>query len=119
MALTDRISDIIAPTLTGMGYELVRVTISGGRNNQTLQIMAERADNKPMTVEDCETISHTVSAQLDVSDPIASAYTLEVSSPGIDRPLTRLKDFARFAGHEAKVQLLQPLEGRRNFRGIL
>ena len=119
MAVSDRIAELISPTLESMGYELVRVHISGGRNNQTLQIMAERQDGNAVTVDDCETISHTVSAQLDVADPIASAYSLEVSSPGIDRPLTRLKDYERFAGFEAKVQLVEPVDGRRNFRGIL
>ena len=119
MAVSDRIAELITPTLESMGYELVRVHVSGGRNNQTLQIMAERQDGKAVTVDDCETISHTVSAQLDVADPIASAYSLEVSSPGIDRPLTRLKDYERFAGFEAKLQLVQPVDGRRNFRGIL
>ncbi len=119
MAVSDRIAELITPTLLSMGYELVRVHISGGRNNQTLQIMAERQDGNAVTVDDCETISHTVSAQLDVADPIASAYNLEVSSPGIDRPLTRLKDYQRFAGFEAKLQLTQPVDGRRNLRGIL
>lgn len=119
MAVTDKIAELITPTLESMGYELVRVHISGGRANQTLQIMAERQDGQAVTVDDCETISHTVSAQLDVADPISSAYSLEVSSPGIDRPLTRLKDFQRFAGFEAKVQLVEPRDGRRNFRGIL
>jgi ribosome maturation factor RimP len=119
MAVSDRISNLITPTLDAMGYELVRVHLSGGKNNQTVQIMVERKDGKMITVDDCETVSHTVSAQLDVADPIAAAYSLEVSSPGIDRPLTRLKDFVRFSGFEAKVQLAQPQDGRRNFRGIL
>jgi ribosome maturation factor RimP len=119
MAVTDKIAELITPTLESLGYELVRVHISGGKANQTLQIMAERQDGKAITVDDCETISHTVSAQLDVADPISSAYSLEVSSPGIDRPLTRLKDYQRFAGFEAKVQLTEPRDGRRNFRGIL
>lgn len=119
MAVTDKIAELITPTLESMGYELVRVHLSGSRSNMTLQIMAERQDGKTITVDDCETISHTVSAQLDVADPISSAYSLEVSSPGIDRPLTRLKDFQRFAGFEAKVQLVEPRDGRRNFRGIV
>jgi ribosome maturation factor RimP len=119
MALADRITILIEPVLESMGYELVRVMLSGGKNNQTLQIMAERQDGTAMAVEDCEAISRTVSAQLDVADPIASAYTLEVSSPGLDRPLTRLKDFNRFEGHEAKLQLREAREGQRNFRGIL
>lgn len=119
MALADRISTLIEPTLASMGYELVRVAMMGAAKNPTLQIMAERADGKPIGVDDCEAISHTVSAQLDVADPISSHYTLEVSSPGIDRPLTRLKDFSRYAGFEAKVQLVAPRDGQRNFKGTL
>jgi len=99
-----------------MGYELVRVLLQG-RQNQTLQVMAERRDRQSMTVDDCAEISRSISAILDVEDPIAGAYTLEVSSPGIDRPLTRLQDFERFAGFEAKVETLQPVEGRKRFRG--
>jgi ribosome maturation factor RimP len=79
--------------------------------------MAERRDDAPMTVEDCAEISRAVSALLDVADPIAGAYTLEISSPGIDRPLVRPEDYERFAGFEAKVELAQPLDGRRRFRG--
>lgn len=119
MNLNERITGLITPTLEAMGYELVRVLLMGSKKSPTLQIMTERSDGEKMTVDDCETISHTVSAQLDVADPIASSYTLEVSSPGIDRPLTRLKDFARFADLEAKVQLKEPLQGRRNFSGFL
>lgn len=119
MAVADRISALIEPTLTGMGYELVRVIMMGSAKNPTLQIMAERADRVGMSVDDCEIISKTISAQLDVADPIASTYTLEVSSPGLDRPLTRLGDFTRFAGFEAKVQLKAPLDGQRNFKGFL
>jgi ribosome maturation factor RimP len=101
-----------------MGYSIVRVAFTGGRR-PTLQIMAERTDDIAMTVEDCAAISHTVSALLDVADPIASAYMLEISSPGIDRPLTRRADYERFAGFEAKVEMLRPVEGRRRFRGKL
>ena len=115
---TGKIEAIIAPPLEAMGYRVVRVTMTGGRR-ATLQIMAERADERPMTVEDCADISRTVSALLDVADPIAGAYTLEVSSPGIDRPLVRREDFARFTGYEAKVKLSQPVAGRRRFRGKL
>jgi len=115
---TGKIEAIIAPSLEAMGYRVVRVTMTGGRR-ATLQIMAERADERPMTVEDCADISRTVSALLDVADPIAGAYTLEVSSPGIDRPLVRREDFARFTGYEAKVELSQPVAGRRRFRGKL
>lgn len=99
-----------------MGYELVRVLLQG-RQDLTLQIMAERSDRQPMTVDDCADISRAVSAILDVEDPISGAYTLEVSSPGIDRPLTRPQDFERFAGFDAKVETLQPVEGRKRFRG--
>jgi len=114
---TDRIERLIAPTLDGMGYDLVRVALIGSVGRQTLQIMAERRDRAGMTVEDCADISRAVSALLDVEDPISSSYTLEVSSPGIDRPLTRLDDFSRFAGFEAKVELSAPVEGRKRFRG--
>ena len=101
-----------------MGYETVRVRLSG-KERPTLQVMVERADQVPITVDDCETVSHQISAMLDVEDPIPSTYTLEVSSPGIDRPLTRAKDWNRFAGHLAKVELTAPLAGRRRFSGIV
>lgn len=101
-----------------MGYEVVRVQISGGQR-AILQIMAERADGAPMTVEDCADISRSVSALLDVEDPIREAYTLEVSSPGIDRPLTRLKDFVRFAGFEARLESRMAIDGRKRFKGML
>ncbi len=96
----DHIKALIAPALEAMGYRLVRVAFTGGRR-ATLQVMAERRDEAAMTVEDCAEISRNVSALLDVADPIATRYTLEVSSPGIDRPLVSREDFARFAGHEA------------------
>jgi ribosome maturation factor RimP len=118
LADTGKIEAMITPSLEAMGYSVVRVAITGGRR-ATLQIMAERRDEKPMTVDDCADISRTVSALLDVADPIAGAYTLEVSSPGIDRPLVRREDFARFAGHEAKIELNAPVDGRRKFRGTL
>lgn len=101
-----------------MGYSVVRVSFTGGRR-PTLQIMAERRDDGAMTVDDCAAVSHTVSALLDVADPIASAYFLEISSPGIDRPLVRRADYERFAGFEAKIELQRPLDGRRRFRGKL
>lgn len=109
---------MIAPPLDAMGYALVRVRLSGG-GRPTLQVMAERRDGREMTVDDCAEISRTISAILDVEDPIAGAYVLEVSSPGIDRPLTRQDDFSRFAGHEAKVELSEPVDGRKRFRGRL
>ncbi|SOD92035.1 ribosome maturation factor RimP [Caenispirillum bisanense] len=117
MDLTTRIADLIEPTLDDMGYELVRVQLFGGQR-QTLQIMAERKDGG-MGIEDCSAISHAVSAILDVEDPIAGAYHLEVSSPGLDRPLTRAKDFDVWAGFDAKVELAQPHDGRKRFSGQL
>jgi ribosome maturation factor RimP len=115
---TERIEQIIAPSITAMGYEMVRVMLTGGRR-PVLQVMVERNDGAPMTVEDCATISRTISATLDVDDPISGAYSLEVSSPGIDRPLTRLQDFARFSGHQAKIELRELVNGRRRFQGTL
>lgn len=112
----DRVADLITGPLEGLGYELVRVHLSGG-DRPVLQVMAERADRVAMTVDDCAEISHTVSALLDAEDPIAGSYTLEVSSPGIDRPLTRPHDFERFAGFEARVEMSKAIEGRRRFKG--
>ncbi|CAO3372028.1 ribosome maturation factor RimP [Azospirillum sp. YIM DDC1] len=118
MEATGRIEQIITPSVEAMGYELVRVQLTGGQR-MVLQVMAERADGAPMTVEDCADISRAISAVLDVEDPIKSAYTLEVSSPGIDRPLTRLKDFERFAGFEAKLETRLAVDGRKRFKGML
>lgn len=113
-----RIERLIDPALTAMGYALVRVAVQGG-GRATLQIMAERRDGVAMTVDDCAEISRTLSALLDVEDPIAGSYTLEVSSPGIDRPLVKRDDFERFAGFEARIETVQPIEGRKRFRGRL
>ena len=118
MELEERISLLVTPSLQAMGYDLVRVMLQG-RHGLTLQIMAERRDGKSMTVDDCADISRALSAVLDVEDPIASAYTLEVSSPGIDRPLVRPRDYERFAGFEAKLETVQPVDGRKRFRGRL
>jgi ribosome maturation factor RimP len=115
-ALADRIEGLIVPSLDAMGYEIVRVQLTGGKR-RTLQVMAERRDGRPMTVDDCAEISRNVSAILDVENPISGAYTLEVSSPGIDRPLLRPRDYERFSGHQAKIELLEPVDGRRRFRG--
>src|SRR5712692_1684203 len=101
-----------------MGYRVVRVVPTGARQ-ATLQVMAERRDEVPMTVDDCAKISRSISALLDVADPIAEAYTLEVSSPGIDRPLVRPEDYDRFAGFAARIELGEPLDGRIRFRGRL
>ncbi len=116
MVLEERVSALVAPSLEAMGYDLVRVLLQG-RQHLTLQIMAERRDRVPMTVEDCADISRALSALLDVEDPIAGAYTLEVSSPGIDRPLTRPQDYERFAGFDAKLETVRPVDGRKRFRG--
>jgi ribosome maturation factor RimP len=115
--LEARIAETVAPTLAHMGYELVRVQVSG-KERPVVQIMADRADLAPFRVEDCEAISHALGAVLDVADPFRGEWTLEVSSPGIDRPLTRTKDWARFAGHVAAVELAVPIEGRRRFKGV-
>ena len=123
MPLSDRIAAMIEPALTAMGYEIVRVQLGGGHNRSgrsaTLQIMCDRLDGQALTLDDCAEISRLASAVLDVEDPIAGGYTLEVSSPGLDRPLTRPKDFERFAGAEARVELSLPVDGQRRFKGVL
>ncbi len=101
-----------------MGFELVRVLVLG-RERPTVQVMADRADGALISVEDCEAISHAIGAVLDVENPIPGAWTLEVSSAGIDRPLTRAKDWERFAGHEARAETAMPVAGRRRFAGIV
>ncbi len=118
MRPTQRIEELISPSLAAMGYELVRARLSG-RDRPILQVMIERADRGPLTVDSCAEVSRTISAILDVEDPIKSAYMLEVSSPGIDRPLVRLTDYDRFAGHIARLELVAPIEGRRRFHGQL
>lgn len=115
--LAQRIAAIIAPTIADLGFELVRIQMTGTAP-RILQIMAERPDGT-MRVEDCEELSHAVSALLDVEDPIQGEYNLEVSSPGMARPLTRPKDFERWAGFEAKIELSEPLAERRRFKGRL
>ena len=116
--LEARIADIITPTLADLGFELVRVAVLG-RESPTVQIMADRADGALITVEDCESISRAAGAVLDVNDPIPGEWTLEVSSAGIDRPLTRRKDWVRFAGHLARVETQFPIDGRKRFNGIV
>ena len=118
VAPIDRVADLIEPSLTALGYALVRVRFTGG-DKAVLQVMAERVDEAQMDVEDCAQISRVLSALLDVEDPIPDAYTLEVSSPGIDRPLVKRGDFERFAGFEAKVELAAARDGQRRFRGKL
>ncbi len=117
--LEKKISDMISPTVEHLGYRLVRVRLNDLDGRRTLQIMAERQDERPMGIEDCEEISHTVSAVLDVNDPIPTAYHLEVSSPGVDRPLVRREDFETYKGFEAKLESGYPIEGRKRWRGIV
>jgi len=118
MELLDTIAKAVEPALKDMGYELVRVSINGAEM-KTVQIMAERQDRKDMTVDDCEKISHTASALLDVEDPFKGRWVLEVSSPGVDRPLVKPADYDRFKGEEAKVELVNDIDGRKRFKGIL
>jgi ribosome maturation factor RimP len=115
---TSAIARIIEPSLDALGYRVVRIAALAQRGT-TLQIMVERRDDVGMTVDDCATVSRSVSALLDVADLIAEAYTLEVSSPGIDRPLVRPEDYDRYAGFEARIELNAPHEGRKRFRGRL
>lgn len=109
-----RVASLIEPTLADMGFRLVRIKMIGS----TLQIMAERPDGT-FSIDDCEQVSRAISPLLDVNDPIASRYHLEVSSPGIDRPLVRPSDFESWAGHEAKIEMQVPVAGRKRFRGVL
>lgn len=115
--LAGEIAALVEPALDGMGYRLVRVQVSG-RDGQTVQIMAERPDGS-MRIEDCEQVSRALSPLLDAFDPVPGSYRLEVSSPGIDRPLVRVSDFAEWRGHEAKIELKSPIDGRKRFRGVL
>ena len=115
---TDRkILGIIGPLARSMGFDVVRLRMRGGQN-KSLQIMAERADGG-MDVRDCSVLSRAISVELDVRDPISGKYMLEVSSPGIDRPLTRLEHFAAWAGHDVKIETTLPMDGRSRFRGML
>ena len=115
--VAERVAAIISPTLRDLGFRLVRVRVNA-TNGCTVQIMAERPDGT-MRVEDCEAVSRAISPVLDVDDPIDRAYHLEVSSPGIDRPLVRRSDFERWAGYEAKIEATAPVLGRKRFRGIV
>ncbi len=116
--LEAKLAAIIAPRLEAMGFELVRILVLG-RDRPTIQIMADRADGSQISVDDCEQISHDVGAAMDVDDPLPGAWTLEVSSAGIDRPLTRVKDWNRFSGHQARVDTQFPQNGRKRFSGVV
>lgn len=113
-----RILELIRPVAEGLGMDVVRLRIQGGRRPH-LQIMAERAGGASTDVEDCARLSRALSPVLDSEDPIREAYTLEVSTPGIDRPLTRPGDFGRWAGHVARIELIRPVDGRRRFSGVI
>ncbi len=116
-AMDRRLAEIITPVIEDMGYELVRVRLMSGKTS-TLQVMADKPEGG-IEVDDCAKISTAIGAVLDVEDPIVDEYALEVSSPGIDRPLTRLKDFANFEGYEAKIETDDMIDGRRRFKGEL
>ena len=118
MEQTHRVQELITPSLEAMGLELVRVRY-GGPGRPTLQIMIERTDREFLTVDECALASKAVSALLDIEDPVGGAYNLEVSSPGLDRPLTRIADYQRFAGFEAKIDVMEPIDGRKRIRGEL
>ena len=121
IALTEQerqILSLVTPVAEQIGMEIVRLRIQGGRRPH-LQIMAERAGGAPTNVEDCASLSRAIAPMLDDADPIKEAYTLEVSTPGIDRPLTREGDFGRWVGHAAKVELVRPIDGRRRFSGMI
>lgn len=116
-AIDRRLAEIVTPVIEDMGFELVRIRLMSGKTS-TLQIMADKPSGG-IEVDDCAEISIAVGAVLDVEDPILDEYTLEVSSPGIDRPLTRLKDFDTYEGYEAKLETAELIDGRRRFRGVL
>jgi ribosome maturation factor RimP len=119
MADVAELTRLIEPAAKAEGLALVRVKMMGGKSDPTLQVMAERPDTRQLTLEDCARLSRRLSELLDEADPIEDAYRLEVSSPGIDRPLTRLQDFEDWKGHEAKISLREPQDGRKQFTGDL
>lgn len=113
------LEDMIAPTLEDMGFEVVRVAVTGDGGRRALQVMADRIDGCQISIEDCRTISTTLSGLFEADDPLEGSYDLEISSAGIDRPLTRPKDFTAYAGLEAKIQTRRPIDGRKRFQGVL
>ena len=119
MADDAELTRIIEPEAEALGLALVRVMMIGGKDDPTLQIMAERPDTRQLTLQDCERLSRRLSEVLDAADPIEESYRLEVSSPGIDRPLTRLADYDDWKGHEARIHLVEPLDGRKQLSGDL
>ena len=119
MTDTAAIARLIEPAITELGYDLVRVAMTGGTSDPTLQVMAERPETGQLDLEDCQTISRRLSEILDEQDPIEGSYRLEVSSPGIDRPLTRPRDYSNWAGHEARIKLAEPLQGAKQLSGTI
>lgn len=119
MADIAELTALIEPEVKALGFDLVRIKLFGSGDDHTLQIMAENPKTKQLVIEDCATISRRLSDLLDEADPIEEAYRLEVSSPGIDRPLTRLHDFLEWGGHDAKISTSEIVEGRKSFRGVL
>jgi ribosome maturation factor RimP len=113
------VAQLIEPEVKSLGFDLVRVAMIGGTSDPTLQVMAERPDTRQLDLADCEALSRKLSDWLDANDPIEGSYRLEVSSPGIDRPLTRLNDYADWAGHEARITLKDARDGRKQFSGTL
>ena len=118
MDLSYRVQQLIEPSVGDLGFSIVRVQISG-KERPAMQIMVEHKDGQGMTVDDCAAVSRAVSALLEIEDPIKGTYTLEVASPGLDRPLVRIGDFERFQGYQAKIEVNRPLDGRRRFKGRL
>ena len=114
-----KLLELLDPVAEAAGYEIIRLRLMGGNERRRLQIMAERASDGDMVVEDCARLSRAISEVMDAADPISGEYTLEVSSPGIDRPLTRPKDFEAWEGFEVKIELDRLAEGRKRFRGVL
>ncbi|MCF8709036.1 ribosome maturation protein RimP [Rhizorhapis sp. SPR117] len=119
MADIATLTQLIEPEAKALGFSLVRVKLFGGDDDRTLQIMAERPETRQLNIADCAALSRRISELFDEVDPIEEAYRLEVSSPGIDRPLTRLSDFSDWAGHEARISLIEPQDGRKQFTGTL
>lgn len=117
--IENKIKIIIEPSVEKMGYEVVQIKLMPVNNRQTLQVMIERKDEKNISIEDCEKVSFQVSALLDVEDPVSGEYNLEISSPGIDRPLTRLKDFEKCMGLQAKIKTHLPVQGKKNIKGYI
>ena len=118
MEFVHRIEGMITPSVEALGFRLVSINYTAGKTPR-LQIMAEHAETGRMNVEDCENVSRTISAVLDVEDPLVGAYALEISSPGIDRPLVELEDFEKFLGFDAKVEISKAVDGRKRFKGRL